>query len=154
MIKAVIFDLDGVLVDATEWHYEALNNALALFGFNIDRNMHFSEYNGLPTKEKLKRLSNRKGFPLSLLEFTNEIPTEPGYYYVLTDQYPVKVEIIDAGAVSTSYDGTDTTASYIVQEDDFIIVGDFSAEIVFYTASVYEDSTETYRWVVTASGDA
>lgn len=33
------------------------------------------------------------------LEFTNETPTEPGFYYVLTDQYPVKVEIIDAGAV-------------------------------------------------------
>jgi quercetin dioxygenase-like cupin family protein len=27
-IKAVIFDLDGVLVDATDWHYEALNRAL------------------------------------------------------------------------------------------------------------------------------
>ncbi len=73
MIKAVIFDLDGVLVDATEWHYGALNRALALFGFNIDRGLHLSEYNGLPTKEKLKRLSNQKEFPLSLLEFTNEM---------------------------------------------------------------------------------
>ena len=24
-IRCVLFDLDGVLVDATEWHYEALN---------------------------------------------------------------------------------------------------------------------------------
>ena len=27
-IKAVLFDLDGVLVDAREWHYDALNQAL------------------------------------------------------------------------------------------------------------------------------
>ena len=29
MIKLVVFDLDGVLVDARELHYEALNMALA-----------------------------------------------------------------------------------------------------------------------------
>ena len=28
MIKAILYDLDGVLVDATEWHYESLNIAL------------------------------------------------------------------------------------------------------------------------------
>lgn len=33
------------------------------------------------------------------LEFTKKTPTEPGHYYVLTDQHPIKVEIIDAGAV-------------------------------------------------------
>lgn len=73
MIKAVIFDMDGVLVDAKEWHYEALNRALGLFGFNINRDMHVSEYNGLPTREKLRRLSRQRGFPLSLMEFVNEI---------------------------------------------------------------------------------
>ena len=31
-IKAVLFDMDGVLIDAKEWHYEALNKALGLFG--------------------------------------------------------------------------------------------------------------------------
>ncbi len=33
MITTVIFDLDGVLVDATEWHYTALNQALQVFGY-------------------------------------------------------------------------------------------------------------------------
>ena len=63
-------------------------------------------------------------------------------------------KIIDGVAVSTSLSGSDTLAQYTVQEDDFTIVGDFSAEIVFYTAGVYEDSTETFRWIVTDSGDA
>lgn len=56
MIKAIIFDLDGVLVDATEIHYEALNKALGLFGHTITREEHETVYNGLPTKEKLKKL--------------------------------------------------------------------------------------------------
>lgn len=62
-VKAVLFDLDGVLIDATEWHYAALNRALGLFGFEISRYEHLSSYNGLPTKKKLKMLSVEKGLP-------------------------------------------------------------------------------------------
>ena len=62
-IRSVLFDLDGVLVDATEWHYEALNRALHLFGFDITRYEHLSSYNGLPTSKKLEMLSVEKGLP-------------------------------------------------------------------------------------------
>jgi beta-phosphoglucomutase len=48
MIKAVLFDMDGVLVDAREWHYEALNRALRLFGMQIDRDAHLATFDGLP----------------------------------------------------------------------------------------------------------
>ena len=72
-IKAVIFDLDGVLVDATEWHYESLNQALHLFGYNIDREAHVDRYNGLPTRKKLEMLKEERGFPLALKEFVNKI---------------------------------------------------------------------------------
>ena len=54
-ISCVLFDLDGVLVDATEWHYEALNRALRLFGFDITRYEHLSSYNGLPTRQEAAR---------------------------------------------------------------------------------------------------
>ena len=54
--KAVLFDMDGVLVDAKEWHYQALNQALDRKGFMpISRHEHLSAYDGLPTKDKLKR---------------------------------------------------------------------------------------------------
>lgn len=81
MIKAIVFDLDGVLIDATDWHYGALNAALKLFGFEVGLEEHLTTYNGLPTLEKLKLMSERKGLPVGLHEiirkmkrkFTDEI---------------------------------------------------------------------------------
>ncbi|MBA3723797.1 MAG: HAD family phosphatase [Candidatus Levybacteria bacterium] len=73
IIKTVIFDLDGVLVDATEWHFEALNDALQLFGYEINKQDHETVYNGLPTTEKLKLLTKRKGFPIGLHEVVKRL---------------------------------------------------------------------------------
>lgn len=70
-IKAILFDLDGVLVDATEWHYEALNRALGLFGYGISRYEHLTTYNGLPTRKKLEMLSIEKGLPRGLHDLLN-----------------------------------------------------------------------------------
>jgi len=72
-IKAVIFDMDGVLIDAKEWHYEALNRALNLFGLEISRYDHLVTYDGLPTRKKLQMLSLELGLPSSLHDFINEI---------------------------------------------------------------------------------
>jgi len=61
--KLVIFDLDGVLIDSRELHYDALNDALAKIGqeFVITREEHLSTYDGLNTTRKLEMLSERKG---------------------------------------------------------------------------------------------
>jgi HAD superfamily hydrolase (TIGR01509 family) len=56
--KAVLFDMDGVLIDARDWHYDALNEALRLFGVEISRTEHLSRFNGLSTKRKLEMLSS------------------------------------------------------------------------------------------------
>jgi|TARA_B100000959_G_scaffold76549_1_gene81295 HAD superfamily hydrolase (TIGR01509 family) len=68
MIKLIIFDLDGVLVDARELHYEALNRALKSIGeeYVIKREEHLSTYDGLPTNKKLNMLSKKKGLPKEL----------------------------------------------------------------------------------------
>ena len=73
MIRAIIFDMDGVLIDAKEWHYEALNRALALFGFEISRYDHLTTYDGLPTKDKLEMLSLERGLPKQLHSFINRM---------------------------------------------------------------------------------
>lgn len=72
-IKAVIFDMDGVLIDAREWHYESLNRALGLFGFTISRYDHLVTYDGLPTRKKLELLSRDQNLPAGLHGFLNEL---------------------------------------------------------------------------------
>lgn len=71
MIKGIIFDMDGVLIEAKDWHYEALNRALGLFGYNISRYDHLVTYDGLSTKTKLKMLTLERGLPEELHEFIN-----------------------------------------------------------------------------------
>ena len=70
-IKAVIFDMDGVLIEAKDWHYEALNQALELFGYSISRYDHLVTFDGLPTRKKLEMLSMEKKLPTGLHTFIN-----------------------------------------------------------------------------------
>ena len=51
IIKLICFDLDGVLVDAKEIHYESLNRALESIDkkYIISRTEHLTKYDGLPT---------------------------------------------------------------------------------------------------------
>lgn len=60
MIKVIIFDLDGVLVNTTDLHYNCFNEALNHYNYKITEQEHKNEYNGLPTKDKLKRLTEQK----------------------------------------------------------------------------------------------
>ena len=64
--KLVIFDLDGVLIDSRNLHYNTLNNALAKVDPNYVINIeeHLSLYDGLPTSKKLSLLTEKKGLPV------------------------------------------------------------------------------------------
>lgn len=63
MIRLIIFDLDGVLVEAKNIHYDALNLAIEKYDKNcvIDWNEHLSKYDGLKTQQKLEMLTKNKG---------------------------------------------------------------------------------------------
>lgn len=63
MNRCVIFDLDGVLVDSKDCHYEALNAALRNIDdkFVISYEEHLAIYDGLNTTKKLELLSINKG---------------------------------------------------------------------------------------------
>jgi HAD superfamily hydrolase (TIGR01509 family) len=65
MIKCVIFDLDGVLVDTKPFHFEALNVALSKIDdkYVITYNEHINKYDGLSTNKKLEMLTLDKGLP-------------------------------------------------------------------------------------------
>jgi len=66
-IKFIIFDLDGVLVEAKEIHYEALNEALGE-KYSITWDEHLSRYDGLKTSQKLEMLTKDKGLPVELYD--------------------------------------------------------------------------------------
>jgi HAD superfamily hydrolase (TIGR01509 family) len=72
-IKAVIFDLDGVLVNMPHGHFEALNKALGLFGAKIEMDEHLNYFNGLPTKKKLEELEKQGRLPTGLRDFLNNV---------------------------------------------------------------------------------
>ncbi len=73
MIKAILFDMDGVLIDAREWHYHALNRALELFGLTISQESHLSTFDGLPTRQKLRMLTEARQLPVGLHSFINDL---------------------------------------------------------------------------------
>ena len=65
MIKLIIFDLDGVLVEAKNIHFDALNSALG-DDYAISWKEHLSTYDGLKTFQKLDMLSEKRGLPTEL----------------------------------------------------------------------------------------
>ena len=65
MIKFIIFDLDGVLVEAKSIHFEALNEALGS-EYEISWSEHLSRYDGLKTNQKLEMLTQDKGLPVEM----------------------------------------------------------------------------------------
>ena len=65
-VNTILFDLDGVLVDAKLIHYEALNRALEEIDskYVIPWNMHLSIYDGLKTNQKLELLTQHENLPV------------------------------------------------------------------------------------------
>ena len=63
MIKLIIFDLDGVLVDAKKIHFDTLNQSLNEIDekYVISESEHLSIYDGLKTNQKLELLTQYKG---------------------------------------------------------------------------------------------
>ena len=73
MIKSIIFDLDGVLVETKDIHFQALNlsiKKICKIDEAISYKDHLNKYDGLPTNEKLKilfknKLSKKKSIQIS-----------------------------------------------------------------------------------------
>lgn len=70
-IKAIIFDLDGVIVDAKKIHFDSLNEVLEEIDqkYRISWDEHLGRYDGLKTSDKLELLSVKKGLPKEFFPF-------------------------------------------------------------------------------------
>jgi len=95
VVKAILYDLDGVLVDACEWHYKALNDALVdVCGFEITPPEHEKLFNGLTTKTKLTMLAMEGRITENQIEPISALKQH--YTQVLLDQLnadSVKVDL-------------------------------------------------------------
>lgn len=74
--QAVIFDMDGVLIDARDWHYRALNEALAIFSAEISSEDHLHRFDGLPTRVKLQMLTDAGRLPAHLHNVVQQVKQE------------------------------------------------------------------------------
>jgi beta-phosphoglucomutase-like phosphatase (HAD superfamily) len=70
MQNLIVFDLDGVLIDSREIHFNALNLALNDIDskYVISKSEQDSTYEGLTTRAKLEILSVKKGLPENLYD--------------------------------------------------------------------------------------
>ena len=94
MIDTVLFDMDGVLIDATEWHYDALNEALEIFGFEIGREEHLARFNGMTTKKKLEILSVEKSLPRDLHEIISDVKQDRTLRIAARKCFPTAAHLI------------------------------------------------------------
>ena len=76
MIDTIIFDLDGVLINSKDIHFEALNSSLSKNSVNyqISYEDHLKSFDGLPTKKKLEILNQQKIIRNASLDLKTSFP--------------------------------------------------------------------------------
>lgn len=65
MLKAVIFDFDGVLVDSELLHFEAFSHILSPLGVEMSKQQYFDKYLGLSDEELVRTVNKEQKLTLS-----------------------------------------------------------------------------------------
>ena len=92
--KLFIFDLDGVLVEACDWHRDALNAALKeSCGYTISQHDHLTIFNGIPTSKKLEILTNMGILPKHSHKKINDLKQEKTIQMIEENAYVRKEKI-------------------------------------------------------------
>lgn len=95
MIKLIVFDLDGVLVETKKLHYDAFNRSLRDVDpkYEISYDEHLAKYDGLSTHKKLDLLGREKG--LSATEFQCIWQRKQSYTYQMLKELSLDNRLID-----------------------------------------------------------
>jgi HAD superfamily hydrolase (TIGR01509 family) len=96
LIKLIIFDLDGVLVDSREHHFLALNEALKEVGeeYVISKKEHLTNFDGLPTKKKLEILTKERNLPVNKWEYIWKRKQELTFQ-IIKDEVGIDDKLVD-----------------------------------------------------------
>lgn len=97
MIEGVLFDLDGVLVDACEWHQAAFNEALSrIVGFELSQEEHDKKFNGLSSRQKLEILKDQNQITAAEVEDIHSYKQDITHRMIerLAKPDPVKIELM------------------------------------------------------------
>ena len=57
MLKAVIFDFDGVIADSEALHYNALNTIFNQYGVDVPKDVHWQKYLGYSDRENIEAVN-------------------------------------------------------------------------------------------------
>ncbi|TMO26804.1 HAD family phosphatase [Pseudoalteromonas sp. S4492] len=71
-LKAVLFDMDGTLVDSESVHFNIWNDLLAPFGVQYDEAAFCQRFSGRPTLEAAKEVVTNYGLTISPEQLTDE----------------------------------------------------------------------------------
>ena len=121
--KMFVFDLDGVLVEACDWHRDALNDALEeLYNYRISQVDHVSTFNGIPTSKKLLILSDRGIVPAEDHQKVNDLK-QSKTISIIEDQADIRPEKVmllqalrDQGYVVCCYTNSITKTAHLMLE--------------------------------------
>ncbi len=72
-IRAVVFDMDGMVTDTKEWRFTALNRVLVHFGYEVSFADDLSTFYGLPAGVKQEILFKERGLLRKLHGFLNTL---------------------------------------------------------------------------------
>lgn len=72
MIKAILFDFDGTLVDSESFHFISWNNVLAKYDIKITEEDYLNNFAGIPTPQNASLLKMRYGMGISIQELVDE----------------------------------------------------------------------------------
>lgn len=90
--KAVLFDLDGTLIDSEWFYYKAWRKALAHYGFALDSDMWLNELAGKTDGQALEHLRSKYGFEIDKVAFYDRTRT------LIAEQHEVETVSLMPGA--------------------------------------------------------
>lgn len=83
MLKAAIFDFDGVITDSEILHFRAFNETLQQYNFQIDKPNYYQKYLGLSDKDCFKTLIQEGYLPIEEDQVPNLIAQKKIVYAAL-----------------------------------------------------------------------